>query len=361
MADPKNDTDFFWQSKYNSTFVAGTVTRMVDGSDALANHARQVISFQHTPSGQEVFFKAFITAFNESYNCDWGSEPIFGRTDPIYMFKGNQRQVSLTFNVPASSEGEAYENLGRVQKLIQFLYPAYKRMGGTLAASANQPYANTIAQSPLIKLKVMNLLASNNASTRGSQVKRQQMYDDYKGMPDAQFGELGAISSLQVDHNLTENGSLEKAPNTILPKNITVSVTFNVIHQKPIGWIEGGDYMPGAAGRPDGLAPSNPYAPYGVTLQSDEKNPDEDGKYFNERIAEAQADEENRIIAQAVIDNAKARYLSMGGNRRLKRDLKKYEKGKLDPYNKALVEAALSDPGISGNVSSEDAVDILGI
>ena len=60
MADPKNDTDFFWQSKYNSTVVDNKVVQMVDGSDALANHGRQVISFQHVPSGQEVFFKAFI-------------------------------------------------------------------------------------------------------------------------------------------------------------------------------------------------------------------------------------------------------------------------------------------------------------
>lgn len=269
--------------------------------------------------------------------------------------------MSLTFDVPAASEGEAYENLGRVQKLIQFLYPAYKRMGGTLSNTTNQPYANTIAQSPLIKLKVMNLLASSNASIRGTDVERQRMYDEYKGMPDAQFGELGAIGSLQVNHNLVERGSLEKGPNTILPKNITVSVTFNVIHQKPVGWIEGGDYSPLSPNKPDGLHPSAPHTPYGVTLKDDSRKEQNEGMYFNERIMEIQADEMNRALAQAVIDNAKARYLSMGGERRLKRDLKKYEKGKLDPYNTAIVEAALHDDDIGNTVSSDEAVDILGI
>jgi hypothetical protein len=41
---------------------------MVDGSDSLANLRHLTISFYHVPSKRSVSFKAFITAFNESYN-----------------------------------------------------------------------------------------------------------------------------------------------------------------------------------------------------------------------------------------------------------------------------------------------------
>ena len=350
MADPKNDTDFFWQSKYNSTVVDNKVVQMVDGSDALANHGRQVISFQHVPSGQEVFFKAFITSFNESYNCDWAVEPVFGRTDPIYLFKGNQRQISLNFQVPAASEGEAYENLGRVQKLIQFLYPAYHGVAGTLKNTLEAVAANTIAQSPLIKLKVMNLLASFDHFPGYSEgvhaaSSEQDLYDGYTSDAAATYGALGAIQSLQVNHNLAEKGSLEKAPNTVLPKSIDITITFAVIHQKTIGWEfnNKGD-----------MVPTSTAFPYGVYLKSDAETPDDEGKYFNERIAEIQKTEENRQLAQAVIDNAKARYMGMGGEGRLKRDLKKLGKGKSSEYE---TERLMAYAGTEGGW--DEVVDIL--
>ena len=62
-------------------------TYFVDGSDAYANNRKLFISFHHVPTGKDVFFKAFITAFNETYNSDWSSESVYGRADPIYLFK----------------------------------------------------------------------------------------------------------------------------------------------------------------------------------------------------------------------------------------------------------------------------------
>ena len=45
-------------------------------TDGLANHAEAVISFFHVPSESDVFFKAFITTFAESFQSDWNSERI---------------------------------------------------------------------------------------------------------------------------------------------------------------------------------------------------------------------------------------------------------------------------------------------
>jgi len=339
MADPTNDTDFFWQSKYNSTTVGTKIVDMVDGTDALANHGRQLISFQHVPSQREVYFKAFIVAYNESYNCDWSTEPVFGRTDPIYLFKGNQRQISLSFKVPASSEGEAYENLGRVQKLAQFLYPAYHAVAGTL--STTNVHANTIGQSPLVRLKVMNLLAVNQAQAASMPPpSEQQLYDGYMSTSEAEGGQLGAILSMQVNHNLQEVGVLEKGPNTILPKLMDITITFAVIHEDTIGWR-----MKEKIGE-EGMLPTDTSFPYGATLKSDDQDPDSEGKYFNERIAEIQKDEQKRNLAQATLDNSIARYTSLGGKRRLKRDYQKFNEGKLSTYEtERLVAYAGTDEG----------------
>ena len=130
MADWQNWTDLFRSGKYGKTTTGVKGTGMpvieVDPSDPYASsHGRGMqLSFFHVPSQKAVYFKAFIVAYNETFNSDWASETVYGRTDPIYMFKGTQRQISLNFKVPAFSEGEAYENLGRVQKLTQYLYPS---------------------------------------------------------------------------------------------------------------------------------------------------------------------------------------------------------------------------------------------
>ena len=134
-------------------YEAPTDSILVDGSDALANKGI-VISFMHMPSGKEVFFKAFINTFNETYSSEWGGETVYGRADPIYMFKQTQRKIALGFSVPAASAGEAYQNLAKAQLLVQFLYPMYTEVQS----------ATTIAQSPLVRLKFANLLQKVDSS-----------------------------------------------------------------------------------------------------------------------------------------------------------------------------------------------------
>jgi len=225
------------------------------GTDTYANNNQTFISFYHVPSGERVYFKAFITAFNESFNSDWTSEAVFGRADPIQTFKQNQRQISLNFKVPAAYDGEAYNNLGKIQKLIQFLYPTYTDVA----------QANTITQSPLVRMKVMNLLRkAPTAEDAGTGA--EALYNAYtSGGSGADSGLLGVITNLTVNHNLEgDDGVIEKAQNTVLPKLLDVAVSFTVIHEHPVGWDESGDF--------DG----NRLFPYGVQLF----DPDAPGRQF---------------------------------------------------------------------------------
>ena len=113
-------------------------------TDGLANVAEAVLSFYHLPSEKDIFFKAFITTFNESYACEWNTETVFGRTDPIYTFKNNVRRITLGWKIPAETMSEAYENLAKVQRLAQFLYPTYANIANT----------EVLSQSPLVRLSL---------------------------------------------------------------------------------------------------------------------------------------------------------------------------------------------------------------
>ena len=232
----------FNYSKYNSEGV------IQDPSDAYAN-AGFVISFYHIITGQSLKFKAYITNFNESYNSDFSGEPVFGRADPIYGFRNTTRQVSLTFQAPASSTGEAYENLAKAQKLIQFLYPAYKNLDNNNAL--------TITQSPLVRLKVMNLLSRPQgfSNSNPSEVSNSTLYDNYSTSDEPINGVLGALMNVTVMHNIenADIGVFEKTSNTILPKVIEIQLNFAPIHEHPIGWNEGGTF-------------SEPSFPYGADI-----------------------------------------------------------------------------------------------
>ena len=110
-----------------------------DGSDAYANNWDTILSFQNIRNKKDVNFKAFITSFNESFTPNFSPTEVFGRTDPIYQYKNTTRTITLAWKIPAASEGEAYENLGKVQELIAMLYPSY----------TNTPNALTLSKAPL--------------------------------------------------------------------------------------------------------------------------------------------------------------------------------------------------------------------
>jgi len=228
-----SDTPRFQVYKYQD--MEGKSSPYLDISDAYANNIETVLSFEYVPTGKAVYFKAFITALNEAYNTSYNTESgLFGRVDPIHTFSNIQRNISFTFEIPAASGGEAFENLGNVQQLAQFMYPTYE----------DSRRANTISESPLIRLKVMNIIqkpstsVATNTSATGS-------YAAYQSSLDTTTSLLGTLNSISIDHNLGgAEGVIEKGENVVLPKLITVTCDFTAIHEEDLGWEAGGEVCP---------------------------------------------------------------------------------------------------------------------
>jgi len=317
-------------TKFDTRKYQNENNTLVDGSDSLANNRDLVISFYHVPSGRSVLFKAFITAFNESYNSNFTPHEAFGRTDPIYQYKNTTRKITLAFKVPAASESEAFDNLGRISAVERMLYPSYKHIHS----------ATTLNQAPLIRIKVMNLLTGKGfynthldadtmrgleAGTAGN--PRNVLYNSYKSTSDPKAGLLGVIDNLNVNHNLEgDDGVFYKreeivdpqtgrkiakgVPNTILPKLIDVNLSFSPIHENTIGWDESGVEF-------------NSLFPYGIR---DENAEPEQLEYFQNQqtVYNAQQRKINAInnlqkLRQQEQENAKARYTKANGELRMGR------------------------------------------
>jgi hypothetical protein len=289
----------------------------IAATDNIANQHEAVISFQHVPSGEDVYFKAFITTFSDTLSPSYTEETVFGRTDPIYTFKNTTRNISLNWKIPAASVSEAYENLGKAQTLAQFVYPNYADLG-----SANSIDALTISQTPLVRLKVMNLLTSNlgEVDSSGQPVKSGDAGNtptnklrEYRTNSDSSNGALGVIKSMTIVHNLENHdaGVLNTAPNTVLPKLIEVSLSFDVIHEDTLGWQNTKGF-------------TNKGFPYKVKLEDEIDAMDLfEMATFDQRIDERKAKREKREQREQDIANAKARYGTFGGRARFKQDEKR--------------------------------------
>jgi hypothetical protein len=265
---------FFNSFKYGARLQKDNTFK--DATDAYAN-AGMVISFQHVPTGKAVYFKAFITAFNENYNSDWSSESVYGRADPIYMFKQTSRSINLNFKIPASTYGEAFENLGKVQAITQFLYPTY----------TDVQEAQTISQSPLVRLKVMNLARKTLDENVGDFNSAADCYNNYKSSVGADNGLLGVIINMVVNHNIVEEGVIEKGNNVVLPRLIDVAVSFNVIHEHALGWDEENKF-------------SERVFPYGVDLLNVEEQapaPAPDNDTDNDQVKDDQEADMSNLLA----------------------------------------------------------------
>ena len=221
----------FYSTFKSSRYDPGTTTSYKDGSDALANKG-MIIQFTHVPTGTVVNFKAFIEAFAETYKPSWKGEVVFGRMDPIYLFQHTTRTLNLAFKVPAGTEGEGYENLGKLQKLIQCLYPVY----------TNPAQAQTIVHAPLLRLKIMNLVRDAGSVTMTT-TSPEAIYRSYSQEGP---GILGTISNVSINHNVETEGVIEKGGGSvitaILPKNIGINLDFTPIHEHPVGWSEDDEF-----------------------------------------------------------------------------------------------------------------------
>mgnify|MGYP003133820126 CR=1 FL=1 len=285
-------------------------------TDGIANQAQAVISLKHMPSGQEEYFKAFITTFSDTLAPSYNEETVFGRTDAIYTFRNTTRNISLNWKIPAESYSEAYENLAKVQNIAKYVYPSYH----SLNESSTFDNALTLSQTPLVRLKVMNLLTKTKTAGGSSKViddtNPESKFTTYRSDVSANQGALGVIKSMTILHNLenVDNGGgvLYAGPNTVLPKLIEVNISFDVIHDETLGW-QGRNFNNRASG-----------FPYDVVKQKEiDLEQLNNANTHNQAIAARQAEVNGEQLAQQAKDNAIARYGTAGGNARFKKDQKR--------------------------------------
>jgi len=214
---PEFDTQGVRSSRYYS-----------DPTDGWANDRNQFIEIFHIPTKRSVYFKSFITGFDDRFQTDYTKESVFGRMDPIATFKRTGRVITLNWDMPATGLPEAKNNMAMINSLIQMLYPVYDKS----APNSQSCGATTMKSGPIFKIKVGNLIiAPGNSKNIAGPAQTKGLSGIVEGFtykPDLKQGVFDP------------GDSTGKYDGSLYPKLTTASIRFTVIHDQPVGWEEEG-------------------------------------------------------------------------------------------------------------------------
>ena len=156
-------------------------------------------------------FYAFITSFSDSMTSNWNEEQVYGRPDPIGTFQNTTRKISLAFDVPSANLSEAKNNLTMINRVKQFMYPAYS----SNTANNTSTNALSLAKSPLVRIKFANLIQDLEPTEKS------------KGL----LGWIGSFSATPViDMGMFNENSM------LYPKVYNVSIDFTPQHEFDLGY-----------------------------------------------------------------------------------------------------------------------------
>jgi hypothetical protein len=77
----------------------------------------------------QIFFRAYIDDFGDSFTGEWDSYRYVGRGENFYKYKGFTRDMNLTFTVPALSRADMITNYQKLNTLVWATTPDYSEAG----------------------------------------------------------------------------------------------------------------------------------------------------------------------------------------------------------------------------------------
>lgn len=172
LTDPKSKTVFRAQ-KFADQVANGARIPYDDGQNGTVTvknieaqlDAEYVPFYFHDLRTNEIIsFHAFLASLSDDYTPSWENTDGFGRVDPVKIYKNTVRKIGLSFYVVATSEADFDDMWMKINKLVTLVYPQYSQGRVLTDGSQNtfiQPFSQTHTASPLIRIRLGDLLRSN--------------------------------------------------------------------------------------------------------------------------------------------------------------------------------------------------------
>lgn len=164
----------------------------------------------------------FLTSFSQlsdTWIPNWTSQEVYGRQDRVGFFQGVAREINIGLNVYADSEKGSAENMLKLEKLIQYQYPTYRRTASGQSVLKAPPY---------FKFTWLNAFSSTNSSNT--------LYGYINGQ-------------ISIDTRPTEadfHFNKSRNPNLVFFSEVQVIFRLQVTHQgEMLGWTDVGEFKMG--------------------------------------------------------------------------------------------------------------------
>ena len=211
----------------------------------------------HVKNPPVIQFIAYMDKLTDKISSQQSKTQPFGRSDPYYVWKSNDRTITVGFKIPSSSVTSGLDNLNNLSWFLASLYPTYK----------DTATATSIAASPMFRVRYGNLICSSTRDGQGilGVIQNVSVTHDLKdGVIGIKTENMGSSFSDTASKLLKEAGfdnSIREGKKFMIPKFINIGFSINVVHDHALGW----DYNTG--GWRGGL--TGPRFPYDFGLLRD--------------------------------------------------------------------------------------------
>lgn len=121
--------------------------------------------FQDLRTNEMIAFHAFLEDIKDGFSADYNETEGFGRLGKHMSYRNTERTISFSFHVVSTNHNDFDEMWLKINKLVTLVYPQYtlgrnvvdERSGDSFI----QPFSQLISASPLIRLRIGDLIKSN--------------------------------------------------------------------------------------------------------------------------------------------------------------------------------------------------------
>lgn len=157
---------------------SGNTPLFLDGKNRIATEARKEVEreleaeyvpfyFHDLRTNEIISFHAFLEQLDDSYQTKWNESEVYGRVDPVGTYQSTKRTVNFAFKVVSTSKQDFDNMWFKINKLMTMLYPQWSK-GRQVSAEVDgqtrsfvQPFSQVQSASPLIRLRVGDVISSN--------------------------------------------------------------------------------------------------------------------------------------------------------------------------------------------------------
>ena len=165
------------------------------------------------------------TSYRESFNARWSSEEqAHGYLNPIFSYGGTEREVSMSFVLPAMTVAQARNNLSQCSKLSRTAYGRYRHLDTTTQGSDDDG-------TPRISGGIRVFSGERTFIVDfGSLIRDERaVVSAFTFTVDLDAGVFDYEAGEDTDVTHSTRG-------LVLPRAVSVDITFVFIHDSPLGF-----------------------------------------------------------------------------------------------------------------------------